>query len=132
MKYRSHINIQYVVSVASIKYLFKYNFKGGDLLTVGGASADNEVNTFLTKRYISSCSAAWRMFEFELVQTKPPVKQLDIHLENCQFTVYENVEGAAEDALERRKDTMLTGYFLANQMYEEARDVLTGSEECPF
>ena len=124
MKYQSHINIQYVVSVASIKYLFKYNFKGGDLLTVGGATADNEVNTFLTKRYISSCSAAWRMFEFDLVQTNPPVKQLDIHLENSQFTVYEDVEGGAEDALARRKDTMLTGYFLANQMYEEARGVL--------
>ena len=125
MKYRSHINIQYVVSIASIKYLFKYNFKGGDMMTVGGTTTtDNEVDMFLTKRYISSCSAAWRMFKFDLVQTKPPVKQLDIHLENNQFTVYENKEGGPEEALKNRKDTMLTAYFLANNMYPEAREVL--------
>ena len=124
MKYGSHINIQYVVSVASIKYLFKYNFKGGDMMTVGGTTTDDEVETFLTKRYISSCSGAWRMFKFGLVQTKPTVSQLDIHLENNQFTVYEDVEGGPEEALKSKKDTMLTAYFLANQMYPEARDVL--------
>ena len=52
------------------------------------------------------------------------MKQLDIHLENNQFTVYENKEGGPEEALKNRKDTMLTAYFLANNMYPEAREVL--------
>lgn len=45
LKYRSHINVQYVVSIASIKYLFKYNHKGHDLLTVPRSSSSPPIQT---------------------------------------------------------------------------------------
>ncbi|KAL7426115.1 hypothetical protein ACHAXM_000328 [Skeletonema potamos] len=59
LRYRCHINVQYVVSIQSIKYLFKYNFKGGDLLTVGMTDTDNDVYAYLIKRFMASSSATW-------------------------------------------------------------------------
>jgi len=111
LKYRCHINVQYVVSVASIKYLFKYNFKGEDLLTIGSLDTNNEVDVYLTKRYISSISAAWNLFEFNMQEVKPPVTQLALHLEKNQYTIYQNSDDNITEALERNKCTQLTNYF---------------------
>jgi len=116
LKYRCHINVQYVVSVASIKYLFKYNFKGEDLLTIGSLDTNNEVDVYLTKRYISSISAAWNLFEFNMQEVKPPVTQLALHLEKNQYTIYQNSDDNITEALERNKCTQLTNYFLANSL----------------
>ena len=43
MKYQSHINVQYCSTVKSIKYLFKYHFKGEDLISVAGLDPMDEV-----------------------------------------------------------------------------------------
>eukprot|EP00985_Skeletonema_marinoi_P007688 scaffold3425_cov104-Skeletonema_marinoi.AAC.1 len=100
LKYRCHINVQFVVSVASIKYLFKYNFKGEDLLTVGTLNVDDEVDAYITKRYISSISAVWNIFEFNMQEVKPPVTQLTLHLKNDQYTTYQNSNDDVTEALE--------------------------------
>ena len=34
MKYNCHINVEYCASVTSMKYIFKYEFKGNDMATV--------------------------------------------------------------------------------------------------
>ena len=125
LKYRSHINVEYVVSVASIKYLFKYNMKGGDLLTVGMADDDNDITNYLTKRYISSVSAAWNLFGFHMQEIVPPVYQQSIHLPDRQRTVYHDTDKGVEEAIRTSEHTMLTEFFLAN---EYCRDGIAGYE----
>jgi hypothetical protein len=115
LKYRAHINVEYVVSVASIKYLFKYNHKGHDLLTVNMESNVNECEHYITKRYISSVFAAWNLLGFAMEEIKPPVVQLQVHLPEGQRVTYHNTRSSIANALDRSRRTHLTGYFEANR-----------------
>eukprot|EP00571_Detonula_confervacea_P014553 CAMPEP_0172308584 /NCGR_PEP_ID=MMETSP1058-20130122/9127_1 /TAXON_ID=83371 /ORGANISM="Detonula confervacea, Strain CCMP 353" /LENGTH=520 /DNA_ID=CAMNT_0013021029 /DNA_START=96 /DNA_END=1655 /DNA_ORIENTATION=- len=59
LRYQSHINVECCATVAALKYLIGYPFKGEDLTTLEISNPNDEISTFVTKRYISSCSAAW-------------------------------------------------------------------------
>ena len=54
----SHINIEFCASIKAIQYLFKYQLKGSDQATIsivaGDDSEQDEVATFMSKRYVSS------------------------------------------------------------------------------
>jgi hypothetical protein len=45
LKFKCHINIEYCHTVASIKYLFLYHFKGEDTLIVEGLDKADEIST---------------------------------------------------------------------------------------
>ena len=121
LRYRSHINIEYCHTVSSIKYLFKYQFKGEDKVTVENEA--DEIQKFSVQRYLSSCYAAWRLFEFKMTDIYPPVLQMIVHLENEQTVRYVPDDEGAEAALESFKNTHLTGYFLSNINHPEAREL---------
>ncbi len=76
-----HINVECCQTIASVKYLFKYYFKGGDMVTVEGINGADEVQKYVITLYISACQAYWRIAEFNLVQMKPSVSMLTVHLE---------------------------------------------------
>ena len=40
----------------------------------------DEVRTFQTRKFISSCYAHWRIIGFDMVRCKPAVHQLPVHL----------------------------------------------------
>ena len=113
----SHINIEYCHTVASIKYLFKYQFKGEDRVTVENDA--DEIQKYSVQQYLSSCYRAWRLFEFDMVDVIPPVLQLTVHLENEQCVRYAPVQEQIENVLENFKRTHLTEYFLANTLFPE-------------
>ena len=115
LKYRAHINVQYVVSIASIKYLFKYNHKGHDLLTVDMETNVDECEHYITKRYISSVFAAWNLLGFSMEEIKPPVLQLQVHLPEGQRVTYRNTTSSVANALNRGRQTHLTEFFSANE-----------------
>ena len=115
LKYRAHINVEFVVSVASIKYLFKYNHKGHDLLTVDMETNLDECEHYITKRYISSVFAAWNLLGFSMEEINPPVVQLQVHLPERQQVTYRNTRSSVADALQRGRHTHLTDFFLANE-----------------
>lgn len=117
LKYRAHINVEYVVSVASIKYLFKYNHKGHDLLTVDMETNVDECEHYITKRYISSVFAAWNLLGFHMEEITPPVVQLQVHLPEGQRVTYRNTRSSVGDALDRGRHTHLTEFFAANERY---------------
>ena len=111
--FKSHINIEYVHSVKSIKYLIGYHFKGEDLVSVEGLDQCNEIALYVTRRYISSCQAYWRFAEFDVLQLVPSILQLNIHLPNAQYVMYEPTEGGALAAMARSEITMLLAFFYA-------------------
>ena len=51
-----------------------------------------------------------------MVQIKPLVIKLPVHLEHHQNVVYEAQPEQAEESLQRHIDTPLTGYFHINEM----------------
>eukprot|EP00956_Cyclotella_meneghiniana_P038178 scaffold149794_cov40-Cyclotella_meneghiniana.AAC.3 len=123
LKFKCHINIEYCHTVASIKYLFLYHFKGEDMVTVEGLDKFDEIATFVTRRYVSACQAYWRLAEFDIVKMEPPVTQMPIHLPNQQVVVFSPDQRSAETALERNKRTMLTSYFEVMERSQQDRDL---------
>ena len=111
--FKSHINIEYVHSVKSIKYLIGYHFKGEDLVSVEGLNQFDETALYATRRYISSCQAYWRFAEFDVIDLEPSVLQLNIHLPDEQYVMYEPTEGGALSAMAKSQITMLLAFFYA-------------------
>ena len=64
MKYNSHINLEFCASIASVKYLFKYIYKGHDCANIQIRREENqqgqqemvwdEIKQYLDTRYVSA------------------------------------------------------------------------------
>ena len=123
-KYGCHNNAEFCASITLMKYLFKYHFKGHDMVTVENAKTIiDEVHNYKTKQYVSSCEACWRIYEFDTVKLKPSILQLSVHLENQQTVIYNNNQNDAQMALKTNQIMQLMAYFTANQDFEEAQTV---------
>lgn len=132
-KFNAHINVEICSSVAAVKYLFKYVYKGHDKAKAVLHPAvarhrgndvhpddKNEVHDYLDARYVSTCEALWRIFKFKMHGRSPAIKRLAVHLEDHQQVRYG--EGAdLQQALEDAKDTPLMGWFKLNDQGPEAR-----------
>lgn len=118
-KYNAHINVEVCTTVKSVKYIYKYIYKGYDACTViiaeEGTMQYDEVASFLNARYVGSTEAAWRIFENKMHYQSHTVIKLDCHLENQQ-TVYFR-EGDIDRTL-NPKDTKLQAWFLLNSSAE--------------
>ncbi|KAH9959887.1 hypothetical protein BGW80DRAFT_1183112, partial [Lactifluus volemus] len=55
-KYNCHINVEYLVSFTSTKYITKYIYKGPDCVTILLIRGD-EIKQYLSSKYISSAEA---------------------------------------------------------------------------
>jgi len=121
-KYNAHINVEICTSVQSVKYLYKYIFKGQDRAmgkVQGGDGADkqlfvDEIAQFVDGRYIGACEAAWRTMGFDVGDIKPSVLRLDLHMEGQEPVTVEADEVLAARAEEGAPRTQLTAYFAYN------------------
>ena len=123
-RYNAHINVECVMSLAAAKYITKYAHKGPDRATIEIQRRDHdEVSDFKDSRYISATEAAWRLFEYPIVQQHPPVVRLQVHLPGNHLTIFNPTESLS-DILARgeREQSMLTGFFTANRSYQIARE----------
>jgi len=141
-KYNCHINVEYCASVAAIKYLHKYIYKGYDRAQVqfvpaggqaqgaqvaGQAEAgQDEIKSYLDGRYVSSIEAAWRLLEFPMHDTAPAVYRLGVHLQDEQTVTYPE-DAELEQVLEQqRADTNLQAWFKYNANHTDAHGILFG------
>jgi hypothetical protein len=129
-KYNAHINVEIATSVQSVKYLYKYIYKGHDraLWEVrADQQADpdaprNEIREFQDGRYIGACEAVWRTFGFSTGEIYPPVERLDLHMEGEEPLYVRGDADLEELRLQGPPITRLTGYF--NYMREHPNDAL--------
>lgn len=129
LMFDTHINVEIVNTVSSVKYLYKYTFKGVDR-SVFKVVARDEVEMFLTGRYIGSSEAFWRIFSFETVKKYPPVMKLAIHLPLEQLIFFSDEEDLECRLTDGPPATSLTAFFELNKVDALARQLLYS--EIPF
>ncbi|XP_043463102.1 uncharacterized protein LOC122501545 [Leptopilina heterotoma] len=125
--FRSHINVECVKGVKSVKYLFKYIYKGHDAASVIIGDSNNteneesyilnhdEIKNYIETRYVSPPEACGRILSNDLQGRSHSVYRLPIHLQNQQSVVIDNIDDpeAIRSALSR--STELSAYFTLNQ-----------------
>ncbi|GBL83711.1 hypothetical protein AVEN_188948-1 [Araneus ventricosus] len=118
-KFNAHINVEVCASVKSVKYLYKYVYKGHDAASVKiqkeGALDHDEILSFVEGRYVSTPEAMWRLNEFNLSHKSHTVVRLAVHLPQQQPIVYQ--DGQEAQAIERAalRKTTLTSWFELNK-----------------
>ena len=127
LKYNCHINVEICSTVRSVKYLYKYVYKGADRSTVtiertnkdGTKKKRNEIKEYIDCRYISSIEAAYRLFECSMHGRFPSVQPLYVHLPNQQQVRYdpEMEPEELERLIANSQTTMFTQWF-ANNLLE--------------
>lgn len=140
IKYNAHINVEICNTAKSIKYLYKYVYKGHDRADVaytrtsnennqtengnGDSQIVDEIKDHLDSCYVSASEAIWRILQLPLHQEFPAHQRLHVHLpgqtavflnENNGETLNEAVDCANTQA------TTLMAWFDYNRFHPEAR-----------
>ena len=79
IKYYTYINVKIYAFIKSVKYIYKYIYKGSDCTTLRLIDS-NKVSQYLQGRYISLFKAIQRLFKFPIYKEYPPIIQLAVHL----------------------------------------------------
>ncbi len=144
-KYHAHIDMEICSSIYTIKYLYKYVYKGPNRATavverwVDTPSQENnpqavianlewqnrdEIKAYLEGRYVSVSEASWRLFSFRMHDGTPYVTHLAVHEPKMHTVVYNDNANIFEIVnSEQNQKTTLTKYFQANIDYPLARVV---------
>jgi len=139
LKYNAHINVELCSTVQSVKYLYKYIYKGHDCANVeiklNTQSQSNmvvydEISKFLSGRYVSAPEASWRIFKYDLSYKSHSISRLAVHLPFEQSVYFK--AGQEDDALNRanNRDTTLTAWFKLNRTDFSARQFLGSCRVC--
>ncbi|XP_044435332.1 uncharacterized protein [Triticum aestivum] len=133
-KFQGHINVEWCNKTQVMKYLFKYVTKGAGYskvmlerlkkLTKSGCHTVDEVQEYLICRYICEYDALWRIFGFEIHFKMPSVQRLTVHMPGMN-TVYYRAGADLTKIVDSDflRKTMLTEWFVANEMFEDARSL---------
>lgn len=127
-KFNCHINVEVCTTVKSVKYIYKYIYKGYDSATIQIQNVDgqpqeqmvhDEISNFLNARYVGSTEAMWRIFEYPMHYQSHTIVRLDIHLENSHNVIFR--QGNEMQAAQRPRQTKLLAYFKLNEVDVDAR-----------
>jgi hypothetical protein len=108
-----HINVERVIDIRSIKYLYKYIYKPHDRAEletqIKGTIEHDEIQRFIDGRSVSAPEGAWHILRKEIQKKSHTIVQLPIHLKDEQTICFseEAEEEDIERALQSRK--MLIG-----------------------
>jgi hypothetical protein len=131
--FNCHINVEVCTSIAAIKYLYKYVYKGHDRAQVDigpvDATAPNgvaptqprmrdEIKIYQDGKYVSTSEATHRLYGFDLHKEHPNVVWLAVHLKGRQTILFQEGTDAAL-VLNRKPHTTLTTWFAFNKTTRE-------------
>ncbi len=131
--FNCHITVEVCTSVAVVKYLYKYVYKGHDRAQVDVGPADattldgaapaqprmrDEIKIYQDGRYVSASKASHCLYDFDLHKEHPNVFRLAMHLKGRQTILFQ--EGTdATAVLNRNLHTTLTAWFAFNKTTRE-------------
>jgi hypothetical protein len=131
--FNCHINVEVCTSVAAVKYLYKYIYKGHNRAQVDVGPVDtvapdgaaptqprmrDEIKIYQDGRYVSASEASHRLYDFDLHKEHPNVVQLAMHLKGRQTILFQEGTDAAA-VLNRNPHTTLTAWFAFNKTARE-------------
>jgi hypothetical protein len=115
--FNCHINVEIATSIRSVKYLYKYIYKGHDRTAFSiqrdeGETID-EIQDYLDARYVSASESCWRIFEFHMHENVPSVERLPVHVKGGQPLPFDPATETAADVISRPDIdiTKLTAFF---------------------
>ncbi|XP_018360460.1 PREDICTED: uncharacterized protein LOC108759485 [Trachymyrmex cornetzi] len=126
--FNCHINVEIVSSIKSVKYLYKYIYKGHDAASFVIENNVNdteivhdEIKDFIEARYVGPVEAYWRITGKTLQEKSHAIIRLPVHLPNEQNVIISDCsnEENLQSVLERI--TMLMDYFDLNKRDVDAR-----------
>ncbi|CAH1449314.1 unnamed protein product [Lactuca virosa] len=127
MMFNYHIKVEVCLSIKSVKYIFKYVYKGHDKHVIHidqdrENNTINEIRRFQDACYVCPPEAMWQIFSFPLSQIHPYVMSLKIHPSNQQLVRFKDGD-RMEDIVERENDknSMLMEFFEKNKEDSNAR-----------
>eukprot|EP00798_Chlamydomonas_sp_ICE-L_P027773 gene27773-17913_t len=144
-KFNCHINVEYYcASIRSVKYLYKYVYKGHDRAEVAFQATNgqpavvptvqpqhppqqpniDEIQQYQDGRYISASEAHRRLMVLPMCDQTPPVYRLALHMENQQQVRFNANEGFQHIVNGGPPKTTLTEWFELNRLDEGARQHL--------
>lgn len=77
----------------------------------------DEVRNYQDYRYIGASEAVYRILEYDIIETKPAVERLEVHLPDRQ-QIYFHEGQEVEAATRPNKKTKLTMWFAANKNFQ--------------
>lgn len=124
LKFNCHINVEYCANLKSVKYLYKYVYKGHDRANV--EIAFDEIKHHMDTRYVSAQEAAWRLLENSMHEKSHTVIQMPVHLPAEQQIFWDPKKATVEHALGRDacRSSKLTKWFELNTTDPNARNLL--------
>jgi hypothetical protein len=97
--FNCHINVKVCTSVAAVKYLYKYVYKGHDRAQVDIGLVDaavpaqprmrDEIKIYQDGRYVSAFEASHRLYGFDLHKEHANVVRLAVHLKGRQTILFQ-------------------------------------------
>nr|GEY73331.1 uncharacterized protein [Tanacetum cinerariifolium] len=107
-------------------YLVYRRCDNGRTVTKSRTKLDNRATVVVVDEEVdvSSCEAAWRIFQFDIHERTLPVERLPFHLKGEQSAYF--VEGSCiEDIVNNPSvnETMFTEWMEANKIYDEAKEL---------
>ena len=131
MKYDCHLNVEVCNSVAAVKYIYKYVYKGHDRVMVefrdiantGTNEQHDEISNYLDARYVSASESCWRIFHFKLHGESPNIVRLQVHLPDQEMVVFDAGQNL-DEVIEKRPKTNLTGWMEYNTTHDHASHIL--------
>lgn len=120
LKYDCHINVEVCSTVKSVKYLYKYVYKGPDC-AVATIENRNEVKMYLDGRYLSPIEACWRMFGFKMHKESHTIYRLEVHLPKEQNITFDPASNEVEEIMVASNSSKLLRYFELNATDPAAR-----------
>ena len=90
-KFKAHINVEVLITIRGVSYIFKYIYKGHDSANIEarvGQLDHDEVRQYLDMRYVSAPEAFWRLSTFPMHFQSHTVIRLPVHLPNMQNAVF--------------------------------------------
>lgn len=113
------------IGIRSVKYLFKYIYKGHDRATVCVHGPMNEIQQYIDAWYLSATEARDFLLSFKRHIEWPPVAHLVVHLPGQHNVIFdENEDLSVEAHRAANQHTTLTRYFAYNATNKYSRNVL--------
>ncbi|XP_073513989.1 uncharacterized protein [Phyllobates terribilis] len=118
-KYNYHINVEICASIQSVKYLFKYVYKGHDKANIEIAQRDikhDETSQFVDSRYVSAPEAEWRIFGCPMHKQSHAIIRLAVHLPNSQPLYFHEDDPIDNIQQKIHNNSTLMAYFNFNKI----------------